>query len=318
MEEPGRAGLMFRRAIEALRRGAQRTAAALGGGVRSLLLGRDLDEALIDRLETTLVAADVGVGVARDLVGEVRRQFRAGLVRKGSDAVDILKDRLKERLRAGDRGLAHAATRPTVILVVGVNGSGKTTSVAKIAKALQDQGRSVLLAAADTFRAGAVAQLSIWAERLGVDVVKGKAGADPASVAFDAADAALARGADTLLVDTAGRLHTQEGLMRELGKIRSVIAKRIPGAPHEVLLVLDATTGQSAVAQARIFRQAADVTGVFLAKLDGTARGGAVVAIQEAVGVPVKLVGVGETPEDVQVFDPDDFVDALFEGADAA
>jgi fused signal recognition particle receptor len=205
-----------------------------------------------------------------------------------------------------------------VILVVGVNGSGKTTSVAKIAKALQDQGRSVLLAAADTFRAGAVAQLSIWAERLGVDVVKGKAGADPASVAFDAADAALARGADTLLVDTAGRLHTQEGLMRELGKIRSVIAKRIPGAPHEVLLVLDATTGQSAVAQARIFRQAADVTGVFLAKLDGTARGGAVVAIQEAVGVPVKLVGVGETPEDVQVFDPDDFVDALFEGADAA
>jgi len=309
---------MFRNAIEALRRGVRRSAQALGGGVRALMLGRDLDEALIDRLETSLVSADVGVTVARELVGEVRAEFRAGRVTKGGQAIDILKARLKARLRGGDLALAKAASGPTVVLVVGVNGSGKTTSVAKIAKALRDEGRTVLLAAADTFRAGAVAQLTIWAERLGVDIVKGKAGADPASVAFDAADAALARGADTLLVDTAGRLHTQEGLMRELGKIRSVIARRIPGAPHEVLLVLDATTGQSAVAQARTFREAADVTGVFLAKLDGTARGGAVVAIQEAVGVPVKLVGVGETPEDVQAFDPDDFVDALFEGAGAA
>jgi fused signal recognition particle receptor len=205
-----------------------------------------------------------------------------------------------------------------VVLVVGVNGSGKTTSVAKIAKALRDQGRSVLLAAADTFRAGAVAQLAIWADRLGVDIVKGSPGADPASVAFDAATAALSRGVDTLLVDTAGRLHTQEGLMRELGKIRAVIAKRIPGAPHETLLVLDATTGQSAIAQARIFKDTAQVTGLFLAKLDGTARGGSVVAIREAVGVPVKLVGVGETPEDVQPFDPEAFVDALFEGEIAA
>ena len=170
----------------------------------------------------------------------------------------------------------------------------------------------MVLAAADTFRAGAVAQLSIWAERLGVDIVKGAAGADPAAVAFDAANAALARGADTLLVDTAGRLHTQDGLMRELGKIRTVIAKRIPGAPHETLLVLDATTGQSAIAQARTFKDVVQVTGVFLAKLDGTARGGSVVAIREALGVPVKLVGVGETPEDVQPFDPDAFVDALF------
>jgi fused signal recognition particle receptor len=176
----------------------------------------------------------------------------------------------------------------------------------------------VLLAAADTFRAGAVAQLSIWAERLGVDIVKGSPGADPASVAFDAATAAVARGVDTLLVDTAGRLHTQEGLMRELGKIRSVIARRIPGAPHETLLVLDATTGQSAIAQARIFKETAEVTGLFLAKLDGTARGGSVVAIREAVGVPVKLVGVGETPEDVQPFDPDAFVEALFEGEASA
>ena len=309
---------MFRKAIEALRRGASRTAAAIGGGLRSLLHGRDLDEALIDQLETALVSADVGVMIARDLVNEVRTQFRAGVAKKGSDALAILKARLKQRLQGDDLRIARAPSGPTVILVVGVNGSGKTTSVAKIAKALRDEGRTVLLAAADTFRAGAVAQLTVWAERLGVDIVKGKAGADPAAVAFDAADAAIARGVDTLLVDTAGRLHTQEGLLRELTKIRNVLAKRIPGAPHETLLVLDATTGQSAIAQARIFREVASVTGVFLAKLDGTARGGAAVGIREALGVPVKLVGVGETPEDVQPFDPEGFVDALFAGLESA
>jgi fused signal recognition particle receptor len=201
-----------------------------------------------------------------------------------------------------------------VVLVVGVNGVGKTTSVAKIAKSLKDEGRSVLLAAADTFRAGAVAQLTEWSNRLGIDIVKGKAGADPAAVAYDAADAALARGSDVLLVDTAGRLHTQDNLMRELTKIRNVLAKKIPGAPHEVLLVLDATSGQNAVQQARLFAAAAGVTGIFLAKLDGTARGGIVVAIREELDVPVKLVGVGERPEDVQPFDPEAFVEAMFAG----
>ncbi|MBM4006967.1 MAG: signal recognition particle-docking protein FtsY [Planctomycetes bacterium] len=309
---------MFRKALEALRKGAARTAAAIDGSLRSLLYGRDLDEALIDQIETALVTADVGVTLARELVDEVRVQFRKGVARKGEDAIGILKARLKARLSGDDLRLARAEKAPTVILVVGVNGSGKTTSVAKIAKALRDEGRSVLLAAADTYRAGAVAQLTVWSERLGVDIVKGKAGADPAAVAFDAADAAIARGVDTLLVDTAGRLHTQEGLLRELTKIRTVLAKRIPGAPHETLLVLDATTGQSAIAQARVFREVANVTGVFLAKLDGTARGGAAVGIQEALGVPVKLVGVGETPEDVQPFDPEGFVDALFTGLDSA
>ena len=309
---------MLRKALEALRQGAARTAAAIGGGLRSLLLGRDLDEALIDQVETALVSADVGVSLARELVDEVRREFRAGRARKGDDAVAILKARLKSRLAGDDLRLARATDRPTVILVVGVNGSGKTTSVAKIAKALRDEGRTVLLAAADTFRAGAVAQLTVWAERLGVDIVKGKAGADPAAVAFDAADAAIARGVDTLLVDTAGRLHTQDGLLRELSKIRAVLARRVPGAPHETLLVLDATTGQSAIAQAKVFREVASVTGVFLAKLDGTARGGAAVGIREALGVPVKLVGVGETPDDVQPFDPEGFVDALFAGLEAA
>ena len=308
---------MFRKALEALRKGAARTAAAIGGSLRSLLHGRDLDEALIDQIETTLVSADVGVTLARELVDEVRAQFRKGIARKGEDAIGILKSRLKARLSGDDLRIARAERSPTVILVVGVNGSGKTTSVAKIAKALRDEGRTVLLAAADTFRAGAVAQLTVWSERLGVDIVKGAAGADPAAVAFDAADAAIARGVDTLLVDTAGRLHTQEGLLRELTKIRNVLAKRIPGAPHETLLVLDATTGQSAIAQARVFREVANVTGVFLAKLDGTARGGAAVGIREALGVPVKLVGVGETPEDVQPFDPEGFVDALFSGLDS-
>jgi fused signal recognition particle receptor len=206
-----------------------------------------------------------------------------------------------------------AATKPTVILVAGINGAGKTTSVAKIAKSLQDDGRSVLLAACDTFRAGAVNQLTIWSQRLGVQIVKGQQNSDPASVAFDACEAAVARGVDVLLIDTAGRLHTQDPLMRQLMKIRDVVAKRIEGAPHEVLLVVDATTGQNAIEQAKKFKDAIGVTGLFLAKLDGTAKGGIVIAIREAVDIPVKLIGVGETPEDVEPFEPDAFIDALFE-----
>ena len=307
---------MFRSALDALRRGISKTAAAVTGGLRGVLAGKDLDEDLIDRIESTLVASDMGVRVAREVVDEVRRAFRSGSAKRGSDAVGILKERLKQRLRASDLSLAKVAQGPTVILVVGVNGSGKTTSVAKIAKALKDQGRTVLLAAGDTFRAGAVAQLEVWAKRLDIDVVRGSTNADPASVVFDGAEAAIARKADVLLVDTAGRLHNQEGLMRQLVKIRAVLAKKIPGAPHETLLVLDATTGQSAIAQAKAFGEAAGVTGVFLSKLDGTARGGSVVQIREELGVPVKLVGVGETPDDVEPFDADRFVEALFESLD--
>ena len=307
---------MFRSALDALRRGISKTAAAVTGGLRGVLTGKDLDEDLIDRIESTLVASDMGVRIAREVVDEVRRAFRGGTAKRGSDAVSILKERLKDRLRGSDLSLAKVAEGPTVILVVGVNGSGKTTSVAKIAKALKDEGRSVLLAAGDTFRAGAVAQLEVWAKRLDIDVVRGSTNADPAAVVFDAAEAAIARKADVLLVDTAGRLHNQEGLMRQLAKIRGVLAKKIPGAPHETLLVLDATTGQSAIAQAKAFGVAAGVTGVFLSKLDGTARGGSVVQIREELGVPVKLVGVGETPEDVEPFDADRFVEALFESLD--
>ena len=303
---------MFRAAFDAIKRGLQKTAEAFGAGFRSILHGRTLSEELIDEIERTLVSADVGVRAAREIAAELRDEFRSGRVPRGEDAIEFLKSRLKSRLGSGERAIAVAAQRPTVVLVVGINGAGKTTSVAKIAKSLRDGGRTVLLAAADTFRAGAVAQLETWSRRLGVDIVKGAQGADPAAVAFDAADAALARGVDVLLVDTAGRLHTQDNLMRQLTKIRNVLAKKIPGAPHEILLVLDATSGQNAVQQATAFKAACDVSGIFLAKLDGTAKGGIVVAIRDALDVPVKLVGVGETPDDVQPFDPDRFVEAMF------
>lgn len=303
---------LFRSTFSAIRKGMARTREVLTTDIRVLLRGQMLTESVIDELERRLIAGDVGVKATTAIISGLRESFRKGNVSKGDDALSFLKDALKSRWTETDRALATAPTNPTVILVAGINGAGKTTSVAKIAKSLRDEGRSVLLAAADTFRAGAVAQLEIWAQRLGVDIVKGKTGADPASVAYDAAEAALARGADVLLIDTAGRLHTQENLMRQLTKIRDVVAKKIPGAPHEVLLVLDATSGQNAIAQAQIFKQAIDITGIFLAKLDGTAKGGIVVAIRDTLDVPVKLVGVGERPEDVEPFDPDGFVEAMF------
>jgi fused signal recognition particle receptor len=211
-----------------------------------------------------------------------------------------------------DRQLKTAESGPTVILVAGINGSGKTTSIAKLAYVLSRNDKKVIVAACDTFRAAAVEQLTIWAERIGVQIVKHKSGADPAAVAFDACDAAIARDADFLILDTAGRLHTQKHLMNELTKIRNVAAKRIPGSPHEVLLVLDSTTGQNAIVQAEMFTEAIDVTGIFLAKLDGTARGGIVIAIKDMLDIPVKFIGLGEKPEDIAEFDPEEFVEALF------
>ena len=269
----------------------------------------------MNEVESQLIAADVGVHAARELVDSLRSEFRAGRVERGDDALEHLKKRMKARLapRAGTTlEIAATTAKPAVVLVVGVNGVGKTTSVAKIAQSIRASGRTVLLAAADTYRAGAVAQLTVWAERLGVDIIRGSAGGDPAAVAFDAAEAAVARGVDVLLVDTAGRLHNEESLMRQLVKIREVLRRRIPGAPHETLLVLDATSGQNALVQAAAFQKAVDISGIFLAKMDGTARGGVVIAIHDALSVPVKLIGVGETPEDVQPFDADRFIDAVF------
>jgi len=303
---------LFSATIGAIRKGLSRTRDTFVSGLRSLLRGRKLSEEVIDEIESRLIQADVGVRTTRKLIDELRQQYRAGAITQGDQVIGFLKDELKSCWPAANRQITRAQTKPTVILVAGINGAGKTTSVAKIAKSLLDEKRSVMLAACDTFRAGAVNQLTIWADRLGVPIIKGQQNSDPASVAFDACEAALSRGVEVLVIDTAGRLHTQDPLMKQLTKIRDVVAKRLPGAPHEVLLVLDATTGQNAIEQAKKFKEAINVTGIFLAKLDGTAKGGIVIAIREAVDIPVKLVGVGESPEDVEPFDPETFIESMF------
>ena len=303
---------LFRKAIEKLQKGLARTKERFVSSLKSLLSGRKLDEELLCDLEEKLIEADIGVATAMKICGDLRAAYKENRIEKGEDVLGFLKQELKTYWPESDRSVHFADAPPTVILVAGVNGTGKTTSVAKLAWRFRQDGRKVLLAAADTFRAAAVEQLTIWSKRIGVDIIKG-GGSDPAAVAFDACDAARARSADVLLVDTAGRLHTQDHLMRELIKIRDVVAKKIPGAPHEVLLVLDATTGQNAIAQAKAFTDAVAVTGIFLAKLDGTAKGGIVVAIRNELDLPVKFVGIGETYEDIEPFDPDQFVEALFD-----
>jgi fused signal recognition particle receptor len=305
---------LLKSTVASVRKGLQRTRDAFAGSLRKLLFGRDLNDDVIDEIEALLLTADVGVATTTRAVEALRTSYRRGEVTQGEEALELLKRQLKANWTEADRSIATAPSAPTVILVAGVNGSGKTTSVAKIAKLLKDDGRRVLLAAADTFRAGALAQLETWAKRLDVEIVMGAPGADPAAVTFDAAQAAKSRDVDVLLIDTAGRLHTDPALMRQLTKIRDVVRKQVPGAPHEVLLVVDSTQGQNAVNQARDFKSAIDVTGIFLAKLDGTAKGGIVLAIRDMLDIPVKLVGVGETPDDVQPFDPDAFIEAMFEG----
>jgi fused signal recognition particle receptor len=228
------------------------------------------------------------------------------------DVEIFVKDQLKSMLTAPEEGIRYSATGPTVIMVAGVNGSGKTTSIAKLARRCMEDGKKVMVAACDTFRAAAVEQLTIWSQRLGCEIVKNQQGSDPASVAHDACEKAQARKFDVVIVDTAGRLHTQAHLMRELEKIHRVVSKPIPGAPHEVLLVLDATSGQNAITQAEMFKKIVHCTGIILAKLDGTAKGGAIFAIKNKLGLPVKFVGVGEKLEDLEPFDPEAYVEALF------
>ncbi len=275
-------------------------------------LGRNIDENLLNKLEETLITDDIGVETTNMLISELREAFRNRQIATTDDILPFLKVHIKTYWPHRDRQLRLAQAGPTVVLVAGVNGSGKTTSIAKLALTLSQNNKMVLLAACDTFRAAAVEQLTIWAERIGVQIVKHKTGSDPAAVAFDACEAAVARGADFLILDTGGRLHTQKDLMRQLTKIRDVVARKIPDAPNEVLLVLDATTGQNAIVQAKMFTEAINVTGIFLAKLDGTARGGIVIAIKDQLDIPVKFVGLGEKPEDIAEFDPDTFVEALF------
>jgi fused signal recognition particle receptor len=266
----------------------------------------------LEQLEELLLEADFGVPTTLRLVAEVERLARLGKVNTQDEFLGALRDGVAESLRSGrsDPSLTLTAA-PTVILVVGVNGAGKTTFIGKLAARLRQQGKRVMVAAGDTFRAGAVDQLRVWSERTGAEFVGARAGADPAAVAFDAIDAAVARGVDVLIVDTAGRLHTSEGLMTELKKVARVIAKRLPDAPHETLLVLDGTIGQNAVQQAKIFSAAVPVTGLVVTKLDGTAKGGVVVAVHEAIDVPVKFLGVGEQSDDLLPFDADEFAAEL-------
>jgi fused signal recognition particle receptor len=273
--------------------------------------GRKVDQDFLDELEAKLIQADVGVKAASRIIERVRAAYADKTA--GEDLVAFVQNEIKALLDDPRPGLlAKAGTKPTVILIAGVNGSGKTTSVAKLAQRLKDEGNSILLAACDTFRAAAADQLAIWAQRAGADIVRGNANADPASVAHDACDRALARGVDVLLVDTAGRLHTQENLMRELEKVRNVLARKVPGAPHEALLVLDATNGQNAIRQADVFTRSIGCTGLILTKLDGTAKGGVVVAVRQQLDLPVKFIGVGEAIDDLQPFDRDAFVASLF------
>jgi len=277
-----------------------------------LSLGRSIDEALLDELEETLISDDIGVETTDKLISELREAYRSRQIATTNEILPFLKEHMKSYWPDRDRQLHLAQSGPTVILVAGVNGTGKTTSIAKLGYTLSQDNKKVIVAACDTFRAAAIEQLSIWAERIGVQIVKHQIGGDPAAVAFDACEAAMARGADVLILDTAGRLHTKKDLMQQLTKIRDVVARKIPGSPHEVLLVLDATTGQNAIAQAKIFTEAINLTGIFLAKLDGTARGGIVIAIKDQLDIPVKFVGLGEKPEDIAEFDPNTFVEALF------
>lgn len=304
---------LFKSVISKMKKGLEKTREILLMDVGTLLSGRRVDEALIDELERRLIEADVGPKAVTRLVAGVREAHNAGRMERGEDVIAYLKRELKAMWPAQERGLRLAASGPTVILVTGINGVGKTTSIAKLAHMLKQENKRVLVGACDTFRAGAVRQLEIWADRIGIDLIKGASGADPAAVAFDAVAAGVARKADVVILDTAGRLHTQDTLMKQLEKIVRVAGKGVPGSPHETLLVLDATSGQNALRQAEEFAKAAKVTGIVLAKLDGTAKGGVVVAIREMTEIPVKFIGVGETLDDLQPFDPEAFVDAMFE-----
>jgi fused signal recognition particle receptor len=304
----------IRRALGILRKGLAKTRGRIAAGIRSVAsLGRKIDADFLEELEEVLIMADVGPRAAGAICARIEEAYKAGEVKGGEEILPFLKEHLKTTLAQESTGLAAAETPPTVVLVAWVNGTVKTTSVGKLAHRLRGEGKKVIVCAADTFRAAAVEQLDVWAKRSGAEIVRHQTGADPAAVVFDGCDAAVARGADVLLVDTAGRLHTKENLMRELEKIRRVVARKVPGAPHEVLLVLDATTGQNAVVQAKQFAEAIQVTGLFVAKLDGTAKGGAVLGMQDEVRIPVKFVGVGEALEDIEAFDADAFVEALFD-----
>lgn len=305
--------------LSKLRDGLSKTRTSLMGRVKGLFSGRRIDDELLEELEEILIEADMGVETVLHVIDDLREIVKSEGAGSAEDVIAILRSELLSILQPGEHELRpRTGDGPHVILVAGVNGSGKTTTIGKLSARFIDQGHTVLLGAADTFRAAAADQLSIWSERTGAPIVKHKEGADPAAVAYDAADSAVSKNSEYLIIDTAGRLHTKVNLMEELKKIQRVVAKRIPGAPHEVLLVLDATTGQNGLEQARHFSEALHATGIVLTKLDGTAKGGIAIAIQKELGLPIKLVGVGEAKEDLQPFNPQEFVEALLPVESAA
>jgi len=295
------------------RQGLKKTSQVLNTDIRDLFKkeGRLIDDGFLGELFAVLAKTDMGGGPATEIRDRIRTDYRGRVVHM-EDVLDVIRARLKELLAQPEQPIKLAQDGPTVIIVVGVNGSGKTTSIAKLAYMFIDQGKKVVLGAGDTFRAAAVEQLAIWAERIGADLVRGKQGGDPAAVAHRAVAQAIETGADVAIVDTAGRLQTQANLMQQLEKVRRVVGKQIPEAPHEVLLVLDATAGQNGISQARGFSEAVACTGIVLAKLDGTAKGGVVIPIRQQFDLPVKYVGVGEQPQDLALFNVDEFVGALF------
>ncbi|WP_379967206.1 signal recognition particle-docking protein FtsY [Ectobacillus sp. sgz5001026] len=299
---------------EKFKQGMEKTRDSFAGKVNDLVYRyRKIDEDFFEELEEILIGADVGVSTVMDLIDELKEEVKRRNIQDPRDMQSVISEKLVEIYEGGSfQNKLNIQQGLTVILFVGVNGVGKTTTIGKLAHKLKQEGKSVLLAAGDTFRAGAIEQLEVWGERVGAEVVKHTAGSDPAAVMFDAIQAAKARNVDVLLCDTAGRLQNKVNLMKELEKVKRVIEREVPSAPHEVLLVMDATTGQNGLSQAKTFREATDVTGIVLTKLDGTAKGGIVLAIRNEMDVPVKLVGLGEKMDDLQEFDPQQYVYGLF------
>jgi fused signal recognition particle receptor len=300
--------------LERLKSGVQKTRAGLVSALEDVVQGKKvIDADLLDELESTLIAADIGVRTTQEILDRIRQRVERHQLNDAAELKGLIGEHLLEILQSGDRPPAHVAEPPAVVLVVGVNGSGKTTTIGKLAQRYKNEGRSVLLCAADTFRAAAIEQLEIWGQRTASAVIRQSPGSDPSAVLFDALQAARARKVDYVIVDTAGRLQTKENLMAELHKMGRTAKKLIPDAPHEVLLVLDATTGQNGLEQARKFTETSGVTGIVLAKLDGTAKGGIVVAIARELSLPIRYVGVGEKVDDLLPFDPEKFIASLFE-----
>jgi len=300
--------------LERLKSGVQKTRAGLVTRLEDMLQGaKEIDAELLDELEFTLISSDIGVRTTEEILDRIRERVDRKLVGDAAELEGLIREHLLEILQASERPVPRVAEPPAVILVVGVNGSGKTTTIGKLTQRFRNEQRSVLLCAADTFRAAAIEQLEIWGERTGTDVIRQQQGSDPSAVLFDALQAARARKTDYVIVDTAGRLQNKTNLMAELEKMRRTAARVIPGAPHEVLLVLDATTGQNGLEQARKFTDTSGVTGIVLTKLDGTAKGGIVVAIARELSIPIRYVGIGEKVEDLLPFDAEKFIASLFE-----